>query len=63
VLDKSGNATNRFEFRELWLSADALNEVHMKSNHMVNFFSEVGAETTDSFFESLTINGEWVNKL
>ncbi|MDA9951420.1 antibiotic biosynthesis monooxygenase [Oligoflexaceae bacterium] len=63
ILDEGGTPTNRFEFREQWISKDALDRQHMKSQHMKSFFKEVKAQSQDSFLESLEISGEWVNKI
>jgi quinol monooxygenase YgiN len=56
--------TNRFEFREVWVSEGALMKDHMESDHMVEFFKKVdNKDKENSFFEKLELGGDWAVKL
>jgi quinol monooxygenase YgiN len=61
VLDTNGEATNRFEFHEMWKTKEAMMIDHKENSlHMQNFFKEIKADTEESFLESFEVDGKYV---
>lgn len=62
VIDSKGNKTNRFEFHEIWTTKEAMLIDHKEdAPHMKKFFSDIKADTKDTFLESFEVSGKYVD--